>query len=750
MEPDFVADERILREYNDDDLDIEDREEPQPDLMHQYEAQLHNLREDIIAEKSKIVYINSSIKFLTWLFVNKRDVLTEAFLDHVRLNMLPNQIEPKRASVKQYIDQNMGLPLHFNRITADIFMAWISSYLKPDGGYYKFATYNTLRSSLNFLFIRYTSDAPPVTIVTKLKGYFKALKRRCANNLQAGIDSLKVGKDPLRFDLYKFFGNILIKDVKKDMMIARTFLIVCWNLICRSSSAVQICLDHLGWQDDAMIIMFATHKGDNLAEKPRDPRHVYQNPLHPEICPVLGMGISNSILISGIYFLCTRFSPNEKRLFPGEHQYQRFRSMLMRMGDHPDVVPELNRRGMQIEDLGTHSMRKGAATFCSSGSTNCPSSTSIHIRAGWTLGGVDDTYMRYESAGDQYVGRTVSGLPINCPEFAIVGPYFNSTIQPDDIVQLLNTYFPNYSENLRRLLEHCLASIVYHQDYLLNNLPHNHFLFHTSLFRNLDTLRRLRDHITCEIGLGPNVERAATGIPAHVMLMHEYRTLHATVMNLQRTVDVSLQQIPVQTANAVEQIIERNAIQAGNITYLGFQTMLNDTVTKGLAELASTFRQGETRTELSQTTLEITEPPTQGQHKIYWFADKNGQMKMHRLPKEFEVPDVQPDTAWEYWICPSDSRGYPPLRFCSNKDIHMINSKKRFSEYRKLMEMLEQAVRDRGLWKDNPDIRETVLMYQAVKDVIELPTITPKGRKRRNAQLQWKTVYKKLVELGRL
>ncbi|ETO75033.1 hypothetical protein F444_09325 [Phytophthora nicotianae P1976] len=63
-------------------------------------------------------------------------------------------------------------------------------------------------------------------------------------------------------------------------------------------------------------------------------------------------------------------------------------------------------------------MRKGAATYCASGSTACPSSTSVHLRAGWSLGGVQNTYLRYESAGDMHAGRTVSGLPPDSHEFA--------------------------------------------------------------------------------------------------------------------------------------------------------------------------------------------------------------------------------------------------------------------------------------------------------------------------------------------
>ena len=37
---------------------------------------------------------------------------------------------------------------------------------------------------------------------------------------------------------------------------------------------------------------------------------------------------------------------------------------------------------------------------------------SICLCANWTLGVVKDIYIKYEKAGDQFVGRSVTGLPI--------------------------------------------------------------------------------------------------------------------------------------------------------------------------------------------------------------------------------------------------------------------------------------------------------------------------------------------------
>ena len=50
---------------------------------------------------------------------------------------------------------------------------------------------------------------------------------------------------------------------------------------------------------------------------------------------------------------------------------------------------------------------------------------SICLRSNWTLGGVKDNYIKYEHTGDQFVGLTVSGLPIMDKEFSISVPYLD-------------------------------------------------------------------------------------------------------------------------------------------------------------------------------------------------------------------------------------------------------------------------------------------------------------------------------------
>jgi hypothetical protein len=80
---------------------------------------------------------------------------------------------------------------------------------------------------------------------------------------------------------------------------------------------------------------------------------------------------------------------------------------------------------------GAHSVRKGVATFAYNGTTGGPSIASVCLRVGWSLGDVQDRYIRYEPAGDQYLGRVIAGLPLNGADFALLPPHF---VQNDDDV----------------------------------------------------------------------------------------------------------------------------------------------------------------------------------------------------------------------------------------------------------------------------------------------------------------------------
>ena len=95
-------------------------------------------------------------------------------------------------------------------------------------------------------------------------------------------------------------------------------------------------------------------------------------------------------------------------VFPGTNQYKRFNELLMKL-----LIRErsnLQSLGADPKSIGTHSIRKGAISLVSAGCTVYPPMAAICLRAAWSMGNVKDCYIHYEKAGDEYVGRTVTGI----------------------------------------------------------------------------------------------------------------------------------------------------------------------------------------------------------------------------------------------------------------------------------------------------------------------------------------------------
>ncbi|ETL94245.1 hypothetical protein L917_07751 [Phytophthora nicotianae] len=141
----------------------------------------------------------------------------------------------------------------------------------------------------------------------------------------------------------------------------------------RSANTVSLCYNHMEWGEDALKGFFAHMKNDQRGTRPRDPRHIYAIPPMPEVCPVFAIGL---------YRMVYGVDSNVIQVFPGNDQYDRFRKTLRRVLESAGLKNELDRVGVRCGDIGTHSMRKEAATYCSSGSTACPSAIAVHLRTG--------------------------------------------------------------------------------------------------------------------------------------------------------------------------------------------------------------------------------------------------------------------------------------------------------------------------------------------------------------------------------
>jgi hypothetical protein len=79
----------------------------------------------------------------------------------------------------------------------------------------------------------------------------------------------------------------------------------------------------------------------------RDPRHVYANPLMPQVCPIFWLAI---------YVATLGFDASEM-VFPGGKQYDRYTKILKRTMTADPVKTALDDIGLSAADFGSHSAR---------------------------------------------------------------------------------------------------------------------------------------------------------------------------------------------------------------------------------------------------------------------------------------------------------------------------------------------------------------------------------------------------------
>ncbi|KAF0690700.1 hypothetical protein As57867_017862, partial [Aphanomyces stellatus] len=351
------------------------------------------------------------------------------------------------------------------------------------------------------------------------------------------------GKRPLGYSMYE---SLSLESLKlMDGGFAHLFLTLSWNLMCRSMSTQTVLFDHISFEEDAIGVVFHKSKTDQSGEKSRDPRHIYANPFKPATCVFLALGV----------YLASHPQLAPGQLFPGGTQRDRFGKSLARLAAGI-ASPESGA-------IGTHSIRKGVATFACSGSTSGPSMASVCLRCGWTLGHVLERYIHYERAGDQYLGRVVAGLPNHKSDFAVLPPHFPLNAD-DNVRQIVAIVFPQLAMEIHLwgVLSFALASLVYHFEFLVQILPPTHPLLSSAIFANLTIMATLKAHVVLS-----STRHAPTGIPPHVDLFKIIERNHIAIQNL-----------PDAISGKLQHILQEHIVSSGSITRQFLESALSDFV----------------------------------------------------------------------------------------------------------------------------------------------------------------------------
>jgi hypothetical protein len=183
--------------------------------------------------------------------------LTNQFFEAVEMD---DTLQPTDESLRKAL--NLGPnnpPIMFNLVTARDFLTWIVSLVKKDGTSPGYSTFNSHRAAFFNLF-RDFGVTMSKTLEFELRNHFKGLKRRVASRVTNGDGKCKTGKDPLSFGMYRCLALAMLQSQSREFVFARTFMILCWNLMSRAGNVLTICHDHMEFYEDSLCIYFAQMK----------------------------------------------------------------------------------------------------------------------------------------------------------------------------------------------------------------------------------------------------------------------------------------------------------------------------------------------------------------------------------------------------------------------------------------------------------------------------------------------------------
>ena len=435
-------------------------------------SSVQKIMANVVTETSGERYNGENITFLLWLF-NDDTFREELLHDWFYENMILAEKEDEEKDIKRTmraVCKNAlegvrkgasNCPVILSKLTFNVFSHYLTTRKNKKGKYLSKGAYSGIRSALMHMY-RMSGEEMNAGFRKDLGQFISGMKRVVTKaKLEEGA-SLDEGKKPMSFDVYKKMCDLLLRDGGEDAAFAHLFLILEWNLMARSENCVKMHVNHIQWREDALVFFFGKSKGNQSGENNHQPWHVYSNPLEPCICPVLSFAkyiFSHPDILKG------------DQLFPGTFQYDRFMKIFRKV--IKDNLAAFEALGVEEGTLGSHSTRKGAITMVSTGCTVSPPMAAICLRACWSMGPVKDRYIHYEKAGDQFVGRTVTGISSLTKEFAVSPCYFELQDAPFGTKERIED---EIEENLVRkhelkpqlfaMLHFLYATICFHHDFL--------------------------------------------------------------------------------------------------------------------------------------------------------------------------------------------------------------------------------------------------------------------------------------------
>ena len=543
--------------------------------------------------------------------------------------------------------------------------------MKPNGKVSSFVQIRKFHDSILYG-AKSVRQSLPVSYYREMELYLSAFKKETAEAKQDGqLDEQEA--DPIPRSLFRL---ILEWALAENNIFLWVFTILQWNCMARSINIGVLSLHCFRVAMDSIAVKYDTNKADTAGEKVTE-KHLYANPFDPLVSVFLAMGVWCAVEASRFEGTEYLFKQDKNQRNAASQRY------CLQLSELFEKYKEALQQYIRADHANTHGIRKGSATDATAGTTCPPPIASIAARGEWSLGRVLDLYWQFAATGDYYLGRVLAGMDPNVASFAVLPPHWKME-NPLLDAKVKEAMELMYGPILRKhqdtpvnptgILLLCLASVVYHSDFLIETTSKypGHQFGTIPLLSKPQLLAQLKEMVTIEKE-GQIV--AATGIPPHVA------NAKLVLETLQTCQDIfeKVGTMSDEMKKAVHEEFENRAFETGQMTSDRMQDMfqthqqgMEEMIDSKLQELrtaisevngtqqpmgadsdndddANPFAEGQDD-EVSMAGSESENVGAQQQRITYRSFSYNG--RFWHVPEDFKLPSQSNlEVGWRLWLC---------------------------------------------------------------------------------------------------
>lgn len=614
----------------------------------------------------------------------------DALIDARVVSGTKRSYQQKLKQINHFVSSTYGRPL---TVPLDLgvilnFFGWLTEVKHKD----KPAAFSTVRQYKSALVWLYKEEKTifPADVNQGLETLLKGYKRKVGELKMAGKMPVFEGKHHLTYDGYRTLAlSLLSAQPSVRVLFGWPYLLLQWNLIARTATVSTMMMEHVSWEGDALLVSTPKHKGDQEGTKCFS-RHVYANPLSPVICPVLALAVLTFTRVLRHDPEAAPQSLPNYRIFDGSSNDDRWSQLLAQViGGLPESDVQL--LGAEKKQLGTHSVRKGAASYCT-GMVNGPSTIHVFLRAGWSLGNVQDRYLFAGAGGDQLTGRSLSGLPFTDSSFASLPPHFDAAgAQLIDWPAVLPLY-PRLPQTFKRALPFLLASLCYHEQWLREMLPSQHPLLNSYLFAS-GAVATLKPHVLTGCGFCPVTGLTATGIPPHLAITNELTKAMQQTGLMKEALLTKCAELPSEMVTVLLSKFSING--ALPVTLDDLKSLLKEAVAQMRTEIRDALPAAS-----SPTVSPLLDPNLDPRFSVWQWGGR-----LHPVPSGWVFPSIDAKATWNLWHFGHIGDHIRPLRYLKKWDLKSSSQATVWSKVAQVMRLVAEVMVDMGIVQSMEDIQ---------------------------------------------